>query len=98
LIRLYIVKVAIALLQLLDSEVYGSPSQSTLIKSAEVYVSLLYSIGLAAYSCQGQAISHRVSIKTEQFLQNNFCIKRKGRKSQDIRDWYTKRKETVHAL
>lgn len=34
------VQVAIALFQFLGSEVYGSPSQTTLIKSAEVYVSL----------------------------------------------------------
>lgn len=97
-IGLYAVKVAIALLQLLDSEVYGSPSQSTLIKSADIYALLLCSIGLAAHSCQEQAICHRGSIKTELFLENNFFIKRKGRKSWEIRDRSAKREETADVV
>lgn len=73
-------QVAIALFQCKDSELSGSPSLNTLIKSAEVYVALLYSTGLVEYSCQGQAICHTESIKTESFLESNFGNKRKGRK------------------
>lgn len=91
-------QVAIALFQCKDSELSGSPSQNTLIKSAEVYVALLYSTGLVEYSCQGQAICHTESIKTESFLESNFGNKRKGRKKWQVRHWLMKRKERDRVL